>query len=178
MFQSHWETMKDDLLKVFWEFSKDGIIHGVTNETYICLIPKKVNSSKVKDFKPISLVTSLYKIISKVLSTRLKGVLADTIGESQGVFVAGRQILDVVLVANEIVEEYWKDGRAGAVFKIDFENAYDFVEWGFLDFVLENKGFGSLWRKWIMGCLSTISFSIFINGRLRGKFRGSSGLKQ
>ena len=41
--------MKDDIMKVFGEFAKDGIVHGVTNESYICLIPKKVNSSKVKD---------------------------------------------------------------------------------------------------------------------------------
>ena len=123
-------------------------------------------------------MTSLYKIISRVLSTHLKGVLADTIEESQGAFVAGRQILDNILVANEAVEDYRKTGRFGVVFKIDFKKAYDFVEWGFLDFVLERKGFGSLWRKWITGCLSTASFSIFINGRPRGKFRGSRGLRQ
>ena len=66
----------------------------------------------------------------------------------------------------------------GVVFKIDFEKAYDFVEWGFLDFVLEKKGFGSLWRKWIRGCLSTVSFSVFINGRPRGKLKGSRRLRQ
>ena len=160
------------------EFAKDGIIHGVTNETFICLIPKKVNSSEVKDFQPISLVTCLYQIIAKVLSSRLKEVLADTIGQTQGAFVAGRQILDNVLVANEVVEEYRKEGRSGVVFKIDFEKAYDFVEWGFLDFVLEEKGFRPTWRKWIMGCLSAVSFSVFVNGRPRGKFRSSRGLRQ
>ena len=147
LFKTHWETMKDDVLRVFCEFVKDGVIHGVTNETYVCLIPKKANSSKVKDFRPISLITSLYKIIAKVLSSRLKQVLADTIGESQGAFVADRQILDTVLVANETVEEYRKEGKSGVVFKIDFEKAYDYVAWGFLDFVLERKGFGPIWRK-------------------------------
>ena len=100
---------------------------------------EKSNSAKRKDFRPIILVTSLYKIISKVLSSRLKGVLADTISETQWAFVAGRKILDVVLVANETVEEYRKFGRSGVVFKINFEKAYDHVEWGFLDFVLQKK---------------------------------------
>ena len=131
--------MKDDILKVLLEFAKDGIIHGFTYETYIFLIPNKMNSSKVKDFRPISLVTSLYKIISKVLSLRLKGVLEDTISETQGTSVAGRQILDIVLVANEIVEGYRKAGRAGGVLKIDFEKAYDYAEWSFLYFGLEKK---------------------------------------
>ena len=89
LYKTHWETMKDDVMRVFCKFAKDGVIHCVTNETYVCLIPKKANSSKVKDFRPISLVTSLYKIIAKLLSSRLKEVLADTIGESQGMFVAG-----------------------------------------------------------------------------------------
>ena len=99
------------------------------------MIPKKSNSSSARDFRPISLVTSLYKIISKVLSFRLKEVLVDTIVETQGAFVTGRHILDVVLGANEVVE-YRKAGKSVVVFKIDFEKAYDCVEWGFLDFVL------------------------------------------
>ena len=105
-------------------------------------------------------------------------MLADTIAETQCAFVAGRQILDVVLVANKTVEEYRKQDRSGIVFKLDFEKAYDHVEWGFLDFVLRMKGFGSLWRKWILGCLSTVSYLVFINGRPRGKFKGSRGLRQ
>ena len=71
-------------MKVFQGFYNSGIINGVVNETYICLIPKKTNSSKIKDFRPISLVTSLYKIIAKVLSIRFSAVLGDTISASQG----------------------------------------------------------------------------------------------
>ena len=178
LFQTQWETVKGNIIRVLSEFVKDGIIHGVTNETYICLIHKKANSSKVKDYRPISLVTSLYKIISKVLSNRLQGVLEDTIAETQGAFVAGRQILDVMLVANELVEEYRKTGKAGFVFKIDFEKAYDYVEWGFLDYTMEKKRFSPIWRNWIRDCLSTVSFSVFINGRPRGKFKDSRGLRQ
>ena len=50
-------------------------------------------------------------------------------------------------MANEVVEECRATGKKGVVFKIDFEKAYDYVEWEFLDFVLERKGFGSTWRK-------------------------------
>ena len=71
VFQAHWDIVKGDLLKVFKEFHTSGIINGISNETYICLIPKKMNSCQIRDFKPISLVTSLYKIIAKVLAKRL-----------------------------------------------------------------------------------------------------------
>ena len=64
------------------------------------------------------------------------------------------------------------------MFKIDFEKAYDSVSWHFLDFVLQRKNFGSKWRSWIRGCLSSVSFSVLINGRPRGKFKGCKGLRQ
>ena len=58
-----------------------------TNKTYIALIPKKINSCKICDCRPISLVTSLYKIISKVLVSWLKNVLDSTISKTQGLLL-------------------------------------------------------------------------------------------
>ena len=84
----------------------------------------------------------------------------------------------MALVVNEVVEECRATGKKRAVFKIDFEKAYDHVEWEFLDFVLERKGFDSTWRKWMRGCLSSIDYSVIINGRPRGKFKGTRGLRQ
>ena len=76
------------------------------------------------------------------------------------------------------MEDHRKPGRKGIVFKSDFEKAYDYVEWNFLEFMIEKKGFGIGWGKWIMGCLSSVSYSIFINGRPKGKVKGSRGLRQ
>ncbi|XP_062112533.1 secreted RxLR effector protein 78-like [Humulus lupulus] len=109
---------------------------------------------------------------------RMRGVLADTILEAQAAFVEGRQILDSVLVANEAVEEYRSKGRSGLVFKIDFEKAYDYVEWDFLDLVLAKKGFEQKLRRWMRGCFSSVSYSVFINERPRGKFFTTRGLRQ
>ena len=88
--QAQWDIVKVDILKVFGEFYRMGIINDITNETYICLIPKKINSCRVRDFGLISLVISLYKIIAKVLAKRLQVVLGKTISQSQETFVAGR----------------------------------------------------------------------------------------
>ena len=76
------------------------------------------------------------------------------------------------------MEEYRRKEKAGLVFKIDFKKTYDYVERSFLDYTMEKKGFGHSWRKWIRGCLFSVSVSIFINGRPRGKFKGSRGLRQ
>ena len=87
------------------------------------------------------MVTSLYKIIAKVLSGRMRKVIHETISSSQGAFVEGRQILDAVLIANEVVDEKRRSEEEGIDFKIDFEKAYDHVDWGILEHVLERKGF-------------------------------------
>ena len=95
-----------------------------------------------------------------MLAKRLQAVLGETIFKSQGAFVVGRQILDVMLVANEVVEDYKKGNTEGLVFKIDFEKAYDNVRWGFLDFVLQKKNFGSKWRGWIKLPVLYLVFSL------------------
>ena len=134
---------------MFVEFHSNRIINQNTNVTFIAFVPKKSESTKISDFRPISLVTSLYKIIVKVSPGRLRRVLNETIYLSQRAFVEGRQILDVVLITNEMVDEKRRSGEEGVVLKIDFEKAYDYVDWGFLDHVLERKGFSTKWRSWM-----------------------------
>ncbi|XP_028121753.1 uncharacterized protein LOC114318966 [Camellia sinensis] len=118
---------------------------------------------------------AVFKIVGIL---RLRVVLGETISLAQGAFVQGRQILDVVLVANEVVEEYRGLRNDGVVFKVDFEKAYDHVDWGFVDFVLERKEFGVRWRKWIWGCLSSCNMSVIVNGKARDSFLASRGLRQ
>ena len=89
-------------------------------------VPKGSLSNKILYFRPIRLVTSLYKIITKVLPCHIKGVLHKTIHISQEAFVEGRQILNAVLIANEEVDEKRSEGCV--VFKIDFEKVYDHVD--------------------------------------------------
>ncbi|RVW27818.1 hypothetical protein CK203_107068 [Vitis vinifera] len=113
-----------------------------------------------------------------VLSGCLRKVLHETISGSQGAFVEGRHILDAVLIVNEVVDEKGRLGEEGVVFKIDFERAYDHVDWGFLDHVLQRKGFSQKWRSWIRGCLSSSSFAILVNGNAKSWVKASRGLRQ
>ena len=75
VYQDCWDVIKQDLLAIFKEFYKPSVVNPSTNSTFICLIPKKNEPLKLSEFRPINLVTSLYKIISKILSLRLKEVL-------------------------------------------------------------------------------------------------------
>lgn len=65
--------------------------------------PQKEGASELSHHRPISLVECVYKLLTKVLAARLSSVLGGLIGEEQGAFIAGRQIMDGVLIANEII---------------------------------------------------------------------------
>ena len=86
----NWVTFKHDVMKMFAEFSATGKFVASLNSTFIALIPKNEGAIDIKDFRPIGLVGSIYKLLSKVLARRLKGVIGSLISENQNAFVGGR----------------------------------------------------------------------------------------
>ncbi|GMI90398.1 hypothetical protein HRI_002709100 [Hibiscus trionum] len=148
------------------------------NESFIALIPKTDNPVKMEEFRPISLVSSVYKIAAKLLANRLGNVIGEIIGEKQFAFVKGRQILDCALIANELIHDMQHRKKRAVILKADFNKAYDSIDWLFLDKVMDNMGFGTKWRKWINWCISSPTVSILVNGTPSNKFKIKRGLRQ
>ncbi|XP_028122358.1 uncharacterized protein LOC114319532 [Camellia sinensis] len=142
----------------FWKFLKSDLLLG--------------------DYRPISLVGSVYKVLAKVLASRLKGVLPHIISTAQSAFIGGRNILDGILIANEIVDGWRKSKMRGVIIKLDFEKAFDSVNWCYLSSMVLNFGFGVKWISWIKECISTAKLSVLVNGSPTEEFPPQKGFRQ
>lgn len=135
----------------------------------------------MKDLRPIALCNVVYKIIAKVCSNRLKNLLSEIIDESQSTFVPNRNITDNVLIACESLHYMRQKKRVSeseVALKLDVSKAYDIVDWGFLRSQMVRMGFSSKWISWVMLCVTTVSYSINLNGDQVGPIVPQRGLRQ
>ncbi|XP_075658874.1 uncharacterized protein LOC142628714 [Castanea sativa] len=180
-YQKYWEIVGNDVIGCELNALNSSVMPCGINETYICLIPKVNSPQKITKFRPISLYNVVYKIISKVLANRLKGVLTEVIDESQSAFVLGRSITDNVLVAFKMmhcIDQRRKGKEALIAVKLNMSKAYDRVEWPHLEAIMKRMGFQERWIALMMMCVSTVSYSVLINGEPKRKIVPSRSLRQ
>lgn len=163
-FQKSWKFLKGDIMKFLKEFYNNSKLGYGVNCSFVTLIPKKDNPNSLFDYRPISLINSPYKVLSKVLANRIKLVLPNVIDKVQSAFVGGRNIMDGVLITNEVVDWWKKSKKKGLILKLDFQKAYDTVNWNCLLQMLSSFGFGSRWIGWMKECLESARISVLVNG--------------
>jgi hypothetical protein len=180
-YQQHWDTVGSKVSEAALYFFKNACMDGAINSTNIALIPKKKDPVSAMEFRPISLCNVVYNIIAKVLANRLKVILPSIISPNQSAFLPGKLITDNILAAYETMHSMhsrmWsKVGFMGI--KLDMSKAYDRVEWGFLEAVMTKLGFASRWIKLVLECISTVRYSIVVNGSPVGNIIPTRGLRQ
>lgn len=158
-----WHILKPDFLRFLDEFYINGTFPRGCNTSFIALIPKMVDPQLLNDYRPISLIGCIYKIVAKLLANRLKKVMPFIIDERQSAFIEGRHLLHSTIIANEVVEEAKRGQKPCIVFKVDYEKTYDSVSWDFLFYILRRMGFCTKWIQWIEGCIKSASISILVN---------------
>lgn len=166
------------LCKVFFHYSN---FPCMINETLLFWFLKLTILNFFADFRPISLCTFTYKIISKLWANRLKKWLPCVITYNQAAFVPNQSIHENVFMVHEALHSL-KNKRRGRwrafALKLNIHKAYDYVDWSFLVQIMRKMGFAQQWINWIYFCISTVQYSVVINGHWGSKFTPSRGLRQ
>jgi hypothetical protein len=133
---------------------------------------------EVKDFRPISLIHSFAKIITKLLANRLSGKLSQLVSPNQSAFVKGRYILDNFVLVQQMARALHRQKEPRVLLKLDITKAFDSVSWPFLLEVLQHLGFGTRWCNLLAKLLRSSSTRVLVNGEPRELIYHQSGLRQ
>lgn len=177
-YQHFWSVLKDDVFDVFNSlYCGDPDLRDI-NTSWTCPIQKKANAISARDLHPISLMHSLSKIISKVLAAQLQLFMNQLVNPYQVAFIKGRHILDNFYCAHILIHHLHFSKQPVALLKIDFERAFDHINWKFLLELLQARGFGDKWIGWISCLLNSSSTAVLLNGTTGLSFPYKRGLRQ
>nr|XP_043611422.1 uncharacterized protein LOC122583015 [Erigeron canadensis] len=178
-FKKSWRVIGDEVSSAIQDFFVHGRLLQEVNHTILALIPKVSTPATVFDYRPISCCNVIYKCISKIITNRSKPGLDTLVSINQSAFIPGRKISDNILLTQELMHNYHLNrGPPRCAFKIDIHKAYDTVSWDFLRENLVKFDFHQTMVNWIMACVTSVSYSLSINGDLHGYFKGKRGLRQ
>ena len=166
-YQSFWSTIGDYVCSAILDCLHNYKIPKEINHTHIALISKVKSPELITEFRPISLCSVIYKVVSKVLANRFKGILPSVVLENQSAFQVGRMITDNILMAFETLHytKHHRKGKSGFMaMKLDMSKTYDCVEWKYLEQMMKRIGFADSWVALMMECISSASYLILING--------------
>ena len=178
-FRSCWDTISEDLLAAITQLSERGDGGAsLLNSANIVLIPKKPDAEVVGDFRPISLIHSVSKLLSKMMASRIAPLLSDLVSASQSAFIKKRCIHDNFLHVQTSLRELYRDKTPSFFIKLDISKVFDSVNWAYLTELLGVLGFGPRWIRWVCLLLSTASSQILLNGKPGPSIRHARGLRQ
>ena len=174
-----WQVIKGDFVAAIGRLMQGdvGRLH-LLNSAYITLIPKMAEAMDVKDFRPISLIHSFAKIVSKILPNRLAAKLSSLVSSNQSAFVKGRCIHDNFILVQQTAKALHGQKEPRVLLKLDISKAFDSVSWPFLMEVLRCLGLGPFWFNLLSKILMSSSTRVLVNGEPEELICHQRGLRQ
>lgn len=127
-FKFAWNFVGHEVIEAVKRFFSTGFLPRSTNATILALVPKKLGSTLVKNFRHIACCNTIYNLISKLLVHRLKPIMPQCFLPNQTAFVQGRVLIENTLLASEIVQGYQrKRGPKRITIKVDIAKAFDTI---------------------------------------------------
>ena len=177
-YKHFWSLLGPDLVAVFNSSYNSGLLPRSQRSALISLLYKKGDRLDTKNWRPISLLCTDYKILSKVLTNRLKQVLASVVAPDQVCSVPGRLASESVRVLQDTIDHACRTGRGGALISLDQEKAFDRVDWSFMHRVLQKMNFGPSFRRWVSLLYTQIYSHVLVNDHVSTPFSIGRGVRQ
>lgn len=178
-FKKCWDIIKVDVMCVINLF---GNLHAENfhwlNSANIALLPKKEGAEEVSDFRPISLIHAIAKIVTKILALRLAPFMNDLVSNAQSAFIKKRSIHDNFLYVKNLAKRLHKSKILALLFKLDIRKAFDSIRWEYILDLLQRRGFPSRFRGWITALFTTASSRVLLNRIAGSPISHGRGLRQ
>jgi hypothetical protein len=177
-FRGFFDLIRTNLLKVIEESRINGRIHEPFNTNFLSLIPKSNDPQCFDNFRPISTCNCIYKIIAEIIARRLKPFVSKAISKEPFRFLEGLHIHEAIGVAQEVLHSLKNARTKAEILKIDLSKTYYRVSWDYIRLLLTHLGFEVPFIKWVMACISSVSFVVLIIGESSPFFISERGLSQ
>jgi hypothetical protein len=178
-FKKSWEIIKTNVMNVVQQFENLHVAKfHLLNSANVTLLPKKEGPEDIFDFRPISLIHAIAKIIAKVLTLRLGPIMNDLVSNAQSAFIKKRSIHDNFLYVKNHAKRLHKSKTAALLFKLDIRKAFDSIRWEYIVDLLQRSGFLSRFRNWVTALLTTSSPRALLYGVAGSPIVHGRGLHQ
>lgn len=173
-----WNALKKDLLKVYKEIYKEGALGETMRKGVISLIFKKGDREEIKNWRPITLLTCDYKILSKMLTNRLSKVMSKIINSDQTCSVKGRASFMNLLLIRDTIHWATDRGLQLGILSLDQEKAFDHVNHNFCFEVLKRFNMGERFIKWVRILYNEVYSVVNVNGYMSEPVMQKGGVRQ
>lgn len=178
-YKASWRILGTEVLNAISNFFTCCFMPASANSTILSLVPKHAGASLITDYRPISCLNTVYKVVSRLLVRRLKPMLPSLIVPNQTAFVRGRLLVENTSLAGELVNGYHKNkGPKRITIKVDIAKDFDTLSWDFLFSCLQGLNLPQLYISWLRACICNTNFTVGYNGSVHGYFKGTRGLRQ
>jgi hypothetical protein len=173
-----WHIIKHDFYELCKDFLDGKVDLQSINDSFITLIPKIHAPETPNDFRPISLLNSCLKILTKLFANRLQSKILKLVHKNQYGFIKSRTIQDCLAWSFEYLFQCNQSGKQIIVFKIDFTKAFDMMEHAAILKIFKLKGCDEIWLNCLEHIMNSGTSSVLLNGVPGKKFHCKRGVRQ